>query len=101
MVQPEVGGVFSQRFHLCTRHRVGNRLVLVVCRRVVVGHTVDFVGTETLDAASTQSGKRLRAGYFVAVQAVDVELCRSVVDDLHNVAVPYFVEKCIHYVLIL
>ena len=94
--QAEFLCVFSQCVDLRTRHFVGNRFVLIACRRVVIGHTENFFRTQAFDAASTESVESLRAGYLMAVKTVDIQLGRTFVHSLHYVLVPYFVKKRVH-----
>ena len=65
-------------------------------RRVVVGHAEYLLRTETTKAAGTQTLESLRTGHLVAVEAVNVKLCRAVLHLLYHVGVPYFIKECIH-----
>ena len=58
--QSEILGILRQRTDLLGRDGVGNGLVLVVRRRVVVGHAVDFVWTETLQSTGSHAVESLR-----------------------------------------
>ena len=69
--QAELVGVFLQRVYLVARYGVFNRFVLVVGGCIVVGHAVDALGAEALQAAGSQAGKGLRTGDFVTIEAVD------------------------------
>ena len=62
----------------------------------MVGHAVDVVGAEGFEAALTHAGEGLRTGHLVHVQAVDIQLVGAILDVLHHVAVPDFVEECVH-----
>jgi hypothetical protein len=90
--EAKVFGILSQSIDLLLADGVLDGLVLIVCGRIVVGHAVDMVGAEALEASPAQSGKCLRAGHLVAVETVDIELRRSVFDDLYDVLVPDFVK---------
>ena len=70
--QPEIGRIFGQGIHLCFRNRILNGLILIVCRRVMVGHTVDTLRTETLQATGTHPGKSLRTGHFMTIKTVNI-----------------------------
>jgi hypothetical protein len=58
----------------------------------MVGHAVNLSRTEALQTARTQTVESLRRSNLVAIQAVDIELRGTVVDDLHYVLVPNLVE---------
>ena len=90
--QAEVLSVLSQSIYLSARHGVFYRFVLVVRRRIMVGHAIDVVGAETPQPAPPHALEGLRTGDLVAVEAVDVELCGAVLHLLHHVGVPDFVE---------
>ena len=92
MLQPEVFRIPGKRIHLRLRNRVFNRLVLIVRRRIMVGHTEYLFRAETLNPPCTQSGKSLRTGYFMAIKPVYVKLCRAVFNLLHNVGIPNFIK---------
>ena len=92
MRQSEFLGILRQRCHLLGRYWVLDRFVLIVRRGVVVGHTIDFVRTETLQSPTPHAFKSLGRRHFVAIQAVDVQLRRSVVHLLHHVLVPYLIK---------
>ena len=65
-------GVTRQRLYLLTADGVGDGLVLVVRRRVVVGHTIDVVGTEAAQSTLSHPFESLRRRHLVTVEAVDV-----------------------------
>ena len=98
--EAEVVGILFQRVDLLARDGVFDGLVLVVGRRVVVRHTIDSLRAEALQAPGAQAGESLRAGDLVAIEAVDVELCGTVVDDLDDVTVPYFVKESFCHVYV-
>ena len=92
MSQAEFFGILLQRIHLSPRNRVFNRLVLIVCRSVMVGHAEHFFGTQHFQPPCTKPCKRLRAGHFVAIQPINIKLRRTVLDRSHHVRIPYFVK---------
>ena len=96
MLQAEVLRILGQRIHLRLRHGVLDGFVLIVRWRVVVGHANNLLRTETLKFPCTHTLKGLRRRHFVAIQAVDVQLRRPVVNHLHHMLVPYLVEKRVH-----
>ena len=49
----ELASIGRKRVHLFARHGVGNGFILVVRRRVVVGHAEDVVGPKTLQTTGT------------------------------------------------
>ena len=94
--QAKILGILCQRIYLCTRNRVFNRLVLIMRRRVMIGHAKYLLRTETTKAAGTQTFESLRTGYLVAIEAVNVKLCRAILHLLYHVGIPYFIKECIH-----
>ena len=62
----------------------------------MVRHADYPLGTQNAAASFPYAFKCLRAGHFVTVKPVDVELRGSSIDDGHDVAVPNLVEKCVH-----
>ena len=96
MRQPEVLAISSQQIDLLLGDRVDNGLVLVVGGRVMVGHAEDLLGSETLQPALPHAGERLRRRHLMAIEAVDIELGRSVVHNLHHMLVPNLVKQCVH-----
>ena len=96
MGQSELSCILSQRIHLFLRYRILYRLVLIVCGCVMVGHAEHLLGTETFQSTLPQTVERLRGGHFMTVQTVDIQLCRTVVNYLYDVLVPYLIKKGIH-----
>ena len=92
MLQTEIFRILSQRIHLHLRNSILDRFILIVRRRIVVGHTEYLFRTETFNTSGTQSGKSLRAGYFMAVKPVYVKLRGAVLNLLHNVGIPNFIK---------
>ena len=92
MLQTEIFRILSQRIHLRLRNSILDRFILIVRRRIVVGHTEYLFRTETFKTSGTQSGKSLRAGYFMAVKPVYVKLRGAVLNLLHNVGIPNFIK---------
>ena len=54
----------------------------------MVGHTEYMVGTKHLESAGSHTGKSLRRCNLVTVKAVNVKLCGTILDSLHDVLVP-------------
>ena len=90
--QSEVCRVLRQRVHLRLRYRILDGLVLIVRRRVMIGHAVDLLRTEALQPSGPHAFERLWRGHLVTVQTVDIELCRSVLHLLHHVPVPNLIK---------
>ena len=90
--QGKVARILGKGVDLLLRHGVGNGLVLVVRGRVMVGHAENLPWTEALQSPRPHAGKGLGRSHLVAVQAVDIELRRTVVNLLNHVSVPDFVE---------
>ena len=88
-----------QRLHLFTPHRVVDYLLLVG-RRVVVGHRHHVVWTEHLDVFVSQRIERLWACHFMCIQAVDVQLRWSILHILHHMGIPNFIKKSLSHSLI-
>ncbi|OAV74870.1 hypothetical protein Barb7_01573 [Bacteroidales bacterium Barb7] len=61
-------------------------------RDVVVGDTCHLCGTERAQSPLAETGEGLRTGYFVAVEAVDIQLYRSVGQRIYDMLFPDFVE---------
>ena len=99
MGQPELGGIARQRVHLGLGNGIFDYLVLVMRRGVVVRHTEDPFRAQAADTACAQPVEGLRTGHLVAVQPVDVQLGRAVLDQRDDVRIPYFVEQGIHQCL--
>ena len=98
IAQFELPGIALERVDLFFRHGVVDGLVLVVCGRVVVGHTIDCLWPQTFQSTIPQSVESLWRSHLMAIEAVDVKLGRPIIDDLHHVPVPDFIEKRIHRV---
>ena len=92
MSQTEFGSVFCQRIDLVLRNRIFDRFILIMCRRVMVRHTIDTFRTERFQTTCTHTGKGLRTGYFMTVQPVYIKLCGSLFDHRHHVGIPNLVK---------
>ena len=92
MLQTEVLGILSQSIDLGFRDRVFNGFILVVRRRIMVGHTEYLFRTETFDSACTQSGKSLRARYLMTIKTVYVKLRGTIFHFLYHVCIPDFIK---------
>ena len=90
--QSKVTSIASQSIYLRPRHSILDRFVLIMRRSVVIRHTINMVGPETLDTALAQSFKSLRAGHLVAIEAVNIELYRAILHLLNHVGVPNLVK---------
>ena len=92
MLQPELLGIRLQSLDLTAGNRVFDFLVLVVGRGIVVRHAENPFRTQRADAPAAKAVKCLRAGHFVAVESVDIELDWTVVDCVHDMRVPDFIK---------
>src|SRR5574344_96780 len=84
--------VCLQRVHLLATHRVIDHLLLGR-RCVVVWHSHHMVRTEHLDVLVAQSVERLWTCHLVSIQAVYIELSRTIFHVLNHVSIPYFIKK--------
>ena len=91
VLDAELLAVAFQRLHLLAAHGVVDALLLVA-GGVVVGHGHDVLGAEHLDALVAQGVEGLRTRHLVGIEAVNIQLCGSVLHVLHHVGIPYFVE---------
>ena len=92
MSQTEIGSVLCQRVDLILRDRIFDRFILIVCRGVMIRHTIDTFRAKRFQTTFPHAGKSLRTGHFMTVQPVDVKLCGSLFDHRHHVGIPNFVE---------
>jgi hypothetical protein len=83
--------------YLMTRHRFLDGFILILCGDIVVGHAVDSVGAKAFDATASEVIKSLWRCYFMTVESVNIELRGTIFDFVHNVRVPYFIKKCVHF----
>ena len=90
--QTEFCRILRQHVNLLTRYRVLDGFILVVCRRIVIGHAVYSLRTEAFQSPGPHTLESLRRRHFVAVEAVDIKLCRPVFHLLHHVLIPYLVK---------
>ena len=90
--QSKLLGILSQRVHLLLRDGVGNGFVLVVRGCVVVGHAVDVVRTETLQTTGSHAIESLGRRHLMTIEAVDVQLGGTIVNNLYDVLVPYLIK---------
>ena len=77
--------------HLLTSDGVVDAFLLVA-RCVVVGHRIDVVRPESLDAFVAKRVKSLRTCHFVSIKPVNIKLCRAVLYVLNYMGVPDFVK---------
>ena len=96
MGQAEFLRIGGKSVNLFFGNRVLNRFVLVMGRGVVVRHAEDLLRAETFQAPGLHPFESLRAGHLMAIKAVNIKLCRSVLDDIHHVRIPNLVNKCVH-----
>src|SRR5262245_58403684 len=87
-LRPETAHVGVERFDLQARGRVGDAVLPVPGRRVVIGGRDDRVRAPNVAAGELQAVEGLRARDFVHEMPVDVEERRTVVLDVHRVARP-------------
>ena len=86
----ELGSVDSQRVDLLGRDRVGDRLVDVLGRDVVVLGRNREVGSAHTSTAQPEAVERLRAGDLVDEVEVDVEQFWLTLGGVNEMAVPHF-----------
>src|SRR5690606_10160359 len=84
----ELLGVATQRLDLRARHRIGDRLVEIGGRDVVVLGGQREIGATHLTAGETQSIERLRAGDLVEEVQVDEQQVRFSRRGTDDVVVP-------------
>ena len=85
-------GILRQCVNLLLGYRVLDGFVLIVGRSVMVGHTVDMVGTEALESSLPHTSECLWRRHLVAIETVDVKLCGTVFYLLNDVLVPDFIK---------
>ena len=85
---PELRGVLAQHLDLAGRDRIGDRLVDVRRRHVVVLGGDGELGSADVPSGQAQPVERLRAGDLVDEVEVDVEQVRLAGRRAHDVAVP-------------
>jgi DNA-binding IclR family transcriptional regulator len=90
--------VAAQRLHLRSRYRIGDRLVEVEGRHVVVLCRQRQVGTPHLATSEPQAVEGLRAGDLVHEVEVDVEKIRLTVCAPDDVLVPHLLGHCAAHV---
>ena len=90
--QSKLLGILSQRVHLLLRDGVSDGFVLVVRGCVVVGHAVDVVRTEALQSTGSHAIESLGRRHLVTIEAVDVQLGGTIVNNLYDVLVPYLIK---------
>ena len=96
MSQTEFLRIGGKSVNLFLGYGILDRFVLVMGRGVVVRHAEDLLRTETFQAPGLHPFESLRAGDLMAIKAVNIKLCRSVLDDVHHVRIPNLVKKCVH-----
>ena len=92
MSQTKFGCILCQRIDLILRNRIFDRFILIVCRRVMIRHTIDTFRTKRLQTTSTHTGKSLWTSHFMTVQPIDVKLCGPLFDHRHYVGIPNLVK---------
>ena len=90
--ESEFASVAGQSLYLVARYGVGDGLVLVECGYVVVGRTGGLCRAEYTQFPLSQFVEGLRAGNFVAVVPVDVQLIGTTFYRSDHMGVPYLVE---------
>ena len=91
----ELGGVLAQHVDLAGRDRIGDRLVDVGRRHVVVLGGDGELGTPHAATGEPQAVERLRAGHLVDEVQVDVEQVGFAGRRAHDVAVPDLLRQCL------
>ena len=77
---------------LFSAYRIRNRLVLVVGLNIMVGHEEVLLRAEDFQSALAQTVESLRRSDLMSIETVDVQLCGTVFDNLHNVTVPNLIK---------
>ena len=101
ITKAKIACILGKSIYLLARHGVGNGFILVVSRRVVVGHTKDLLRSEAFNATCPKARKSLWACHLVCIEAVDVKLVGAIGYVLYHVFVPYFIEKRVHELSVL
>ena len=70
--QSEVSGISGECIHLFLRYGVLDGLVLIMSGCIMIRHTENLPGTETLQTTSPHTIESLRRGHFVTIQPVDI-----------------------------
>ena len=89
--------VATERFELHPALLLGNRLVLIDGRHVMVGRTGRPVGTGYLDSPVTQAQKGHGRGHLVDIVAVDIQHAPAPVQLTDRMSVPYLVKKSLSH----
>ena len=98
----EIGGVLRQGGDLLAAFRIGDALVAVLGRHIVVGHRQGQFGAAHLAAGVAQALKGLGAGHFMDQVAVDIDHGRLARRGVHQMRVPdLVVQRLAHGRLIL
>ena len=87
----ELLAIGGKRLHLLASDGVVDAFLLVAWR-VVVGHSEDVVGAESLDAFIAKRVESLRTRHLVRIQTVDIKLCWPVLYILHDMHIPYLIK---------
>ena len=87
----ELLAVGGKRLHLLASDGVVDAFLLVAWR-VMVGHSEDVVGAESLDAFIAKRVESLRTRHLVRIQAVDIKLCGTVRNVLNDMLIPYLIK---------
>ena len=90
--QSEFGSILFECIHLRLRYKILNGFILIVGRRVMIGHTVYLLRTEALQSSGPHAFKGLGRCHLVAVQAVDIQLLWTIFHLLHHMCIPYFIK---------
>ena len=81
-----------KRFHLQTRHRIGDALRTIGGRHVMVGHGNRRIDATRRAVGQLQAFERLRAGDFMHQMAIDIEQRSPVIFDVYHMSVPQFLK---------
>ena len=92
MSQAEIFGILCQSIYLCFRNRILNRFILVMCRSIVIRHTIYMIRTKDFHPACAQSRKSLRTSYFMTIKPVYIKLSRSLLNLLYHMGVPNLIK---------
>ena len=84
--------VLVERIDLLTTYRIRNGLVLIVGLDIMIRHEEVLLRAEDFQSALAQTVESLRRSDLMSIETVDVKLCGTVFDNLHNVTVPNLIK---------
>ena len=90
--------ILVQRIHLETRNRIGNAVLAVGGRHIMVRHREVGGQAPRLAPSQTQALEGLRAGHFMQQMAIDIKQRGAIRLGVHHMGLPqFFVQRlCAH-----